>query len=1128
MKTSPEAAGRFDGRRIAIAGVLAALLASAIATVPAQSASAVPALFVFASPTGSGTTCSAVAPCSLSGAQAKVRTLNGSMSGDITVSLASGTYPLSTPLAFTSADSASGGHRITWQAGANQTPVFSGGTKLSSWTLFDAAKNIWKATLPSGQTARELWVDGARAATSTGGSLPGSSSQTSTGYSHPISATLTSLSNPAGLEFQYSPGNWVFDVCGVASVTTTAVVMDEPCYSTARAWQWGSIGYPSAVTNAREFINGPGQVAFDDAAGLVYYSPTSTQNLATADAEVGNASTVLTLAGTSSAPVSGLSFAGITFAYTSWSAVSGGNGFAAPQADIVFPSNGCATNWNSSTYVFPTGGASADGLPYGSCAVTMPAAVSVHAGRNLIFAGNVFQHTGTAALTLDGGSQQSSVTGNTFTDIGGNGVQIGSVTTPNQSNSQLVDAYITVDNNTITGAANEYYGGVAVWAGYVAHVTIAHNVIVDSPYSGISVGWGWGSLDTKPSIDTDNHIVGNLIQTFKTRRSDGGAIYTLGPQPNGLISGNYVQNDGGYAGSIYLDGGTTGLTVTENVETGINAFFQNVSNTWDTPVDTVTGNFVTTLSCVCGSSNVSNNTVVANKAWPTAARAIMADAGLQPSYRSRLLEAEGAALSGGATTNSTDAGSTGVGYAEGLASVGASIGFRVTAPQAGSQTLTVRYANGTGASEFLSLYLNGVKAKQVAFPTLPSWASWSTQSVAVNLAAGDNTVTFQHDAADTGGVHLDNLTVPIYEAERITPVAGRPLVFADRSASGGLAVQLLETVGDGLQLTTPAAAGSLSVRYATPNSGTYSLYVNGTKTQTIPITSTGGWNGTYATTTAAVTIPANATVSLQNDAGDTGINVDWVSLGSATAPSPTTVQAESATRIGRAAIFSDGAASGGQAVQQLDTAGDGIQFSNAPAASQLSLTYATPSTGTYSVYVNGTKTATITVGSIGVWNGAYLTSSYPISIPAGATLKLQHDSGDTGINLDYITLSPAPPTTVQAESVTRIGRAAIFSDGAASGGQAVQQLDTAGDGIQFSNVLAATQLSLTYATPTTGTYSVYINGTKVATITVGSTGVWTGKYLTSVYPITIPNGATLKLQHDTGDTGINLDYIGLQ
>ena len=83
----------------ALRRLLAGAAATAVTAVVAVTASAAPALAatttLYASPSGTGTACSAAQPCSLTAAQTAVRALNSAMSGDIVVELADGVYRLS-------------------------------------------------------------------------------------------------------------------------------------------------------------------------------------------------------------------------------------------------------------------------------------------------------------------------------------------------------------------------------------------------------------------------------------------------------------------------------------------------------------------------------------------------------------------------------------------------------------------------------------------------------------------------------------------------------------------------------------------------------------------------------------------------------------------------------------------------------------------------------------------------------------------------------------------------------------------------------------------------------------------------------------------------------------------------
>src|SRR5207244_386716 len=102
-----------------------------------------------ASPNGSGSLCTQAAPCSLTGAQNQVRTVNAGMTSDIVVNLRGGTYTLSAPFQLTengsTHDSGMNGHNIIYQAYPGETPLLSGGQTITGWSLYDSSKNIYRA-----------------------------------------------------------------------------------------------------------------------------------------------------------------------------------------------------------------------------------------------------------------------------------------------------------------------------------------------------------------------------------------------------------------------------------------------------------------------------------------------------------------------------------------------------------------------------------------------------------------------------------------------------------------------------------------------------------------------------------------------------------------------------------------------------------------------------------------------------------------------------------------------------------------------------------------------------------------------------------------------------------------------
>ncbi|MEI6604225.1 MAG: LamG-like jellyroll fold domain-containing protein [Verrucomicrobiota bacterium] len=98
-----------------------------------------------------------------------------------------------------------------------------------------------------------------------------------------------------------------------------------------------------------------------------------------------------------------------------------------------------------------------------------------------------------------------------------------------------------------------------------------------------------------------------------------------------------------------------------------------------------------------------------------------------------------------------------------------------------------------------------------------------------------------------------------------------------------------------------------------------------------------------------------------------------------------------------------------------------VTIPNVAAVTQLSLAYAGGG-GTLSLYLNGTHYKNLTIpgtASTTTWGATTITG---LSIPAGSTLKLQQDAGDTAPNLDYMILGPA---YIISGKVTNSGGAAI-------------------------------------------------------------------------------------------------------
>jgi serine/threonine protein kinase len=202
--------------------------------------------------------------------------------------------------------------------------------------------------------------------------------------------------------------------------------------------------------------------------------------------------------------------------------------------------------------------------------------------------------------------------------------------------------------------------------------------------------------------------------------------------------------------------------------------------------------------------------------------------------------------------------------------------------------------------------------------------------------------------------------------------------------------------------------------------------------------------------------------------------------------------------------------------------------------------------------LTGTLIGTATVTPTGGWT-TYATVNCNLSGTSGTHNVYLVFTGPPGwlfnlewFDFEHATQSPAPappsasqsvaPETIQptggiqleAEAATKIQSVNVMDDSAASGGKVVGNLYIEGNGIAFDNVPAATSLTLKYASVESGTFSLYVNGTKVAKLEFTANHVWTGSYVFKTFAVNIPAGATLKLQHDEGDASLNIDYIILK
>ena len=506
---------------------------------------------------------------------------------DVTVWLQPGRYELHEPLVFTDADDGSDTYTVTWRAAKKETAIISGGIFLNDWKMHDAEKGIYVASLPEGATAqtRDLFVNGKRATVSR--TDPNDRFIDSKFTKETITTKVPSLANlerPQDVNIvlrnMWSESRTMVE-SAVTEGDTTTLYMVQPGWTNynVTAPAGGdriSSAHFSFFENAYEFLDQKGEWYINPDERTVYYIPRDGEDMTQPDiAVLGQLEQLICLDGTKEAPVKNLVFDGLTFSDTTWRQRLKNEGLLTVQANTYK-----SLNEKNDGYI-------STGDMWGH-AWNMPLAsiygIYLH---EIEFSNNTFVNLGSAALHLDEGTKDSVISKNTFYDCAGTGITLGSTRFEHQgcikkdgSNLEQDWYRITERNliqyNNIDTVASVYSGGCGIWVGFTRESVIDHNTLANLPYTGISLGWGWGASKTEMSnmwyrdenglsLFGRNQVSHNYIDNIMNVLYDGGGIYTQGRNDESAIFNNYITGLKQDFAAIYLDDGSQGFDVYNNV-----------------------------------------------------------------------------------------------------------------------------------------------------------------------------------------------------------------------------------------------------------------------------------------------------------------------------------------------------------------------------------------------------------------------------------------------------------------------------------------------------------------------------------------------------------------------------------
>jgi hypothetical protein len=471
------------------------------------------------------------------------------LKSDLVVMIRGGVYELGEPLVFTPEDCGTEKHSVTYRAYPDEKVVLSGGRRLSGWR--SAGGGIWTAQVPGakqeGWNSRNFYVNGRRAVHAR---TPNADDKNP--HWQLAGAELTkdrsrfTLTLPPGLVKNWKDpgqievmvaGNWEINRKQLESVDEkTGSVALAPPHIPGPGYIFPSRGRWCYFAGAREFLDQPGEWHLDRASGALSYWPLPGENIEQAEAVLGVLEQLVKVAGQPGRPARNLHFRGIRLQYADWQIPAGG--YQGIQAGH-FATAG--SHWPRIT-----------------------AAVLCTHAQGCSFEDGELTCLGGCGIELTDGARGNLIQGNQVCEVGSNGINVGG---PNDE--RLVPRDNRVENNCVHACGRDDYGAVGIWVGLSQRTTVAHNLVYDLPYSGISVGWQW---NPQPTACKENLVEFNHVYDVLNRLCDGGCLYTLGLQPGTVIRGNHLHDahrsqfaQGSPNNGMFIDEGSKGFLFEQNV-----------------------------------------------------------------------------------------------------------------------------------------------------------------------------------------------------------------------------------------------------------------------------------------------------------------------------------------------------------------------------------------------------------------------------------------------------------------------------------------------------------------------------------------------------------------------------------
>ena len=387
------------------------------------------------------------------------------------VNLLPGSYKMDYTLNLNASDS-----NTLWKSSSIGTVKIVGSSVISNnWQSL--GNNLYKNNLPQiTNYPRQLYVNGQKAVRSTSQNGPVMNLSANSNQIFGVTGA-SNWSNPTDIEASgFNKSYWKHSRQKVSSVTDTTLNLNQNWANipNSNAWGLGFVADNITVENAKELINEDNEWYYDRSEKTLYYKSNTNPNEKSFSLPIQEK--LVDISGASD-----IEFNGISFEEASWERpnISGTQDY---QGGVMFTSPN--SSWSSADEQ------------------VVPGHITMNNVNGVKFINNQFKNLGGAAFSCFENCINNIIEKNSFGDIAANAITIG-----NHQNKYSGNNNNKFNFNTLTNIGSEYYSTVPIFVIYAGGTEIAYNTILNTPYSAISVGWGWADQDS--NLRGNLNVVGN-------------------------------------------------------------------------------------------------------------------------------------------------------------------------------------------------------------------------------------------------------------------------------------------------------------------------------------------------------------------------------------------------------------------------------------------------------------------------------------------------------------------------------------------------------------------------------------------------------------------------------------------